>query len=295
MLAPHLFPPRADGTDPRAVPDLRHRPAVAEARQVRRLHRLLELSGMPLHAADLGARRRRRRGQRDAASSATTRNRPRGHAAHRPLRALCAARRRRSTARSRSARACRKGTDPADDRSRDGAEAAVAAARGRPASGDGEPILAGIGRFGPYVQHGKTYANLESGDDVLQHRAQPRGDADRREDRQGAARAASAAIPAARSATIPTRAGRSLVKNGRYGPYVTHDGVNATLPSDKTPETITLEEARGPDRRPRRAHRRLIGTAHQATQGQTRAPAAAAKPAKPRAKTPRKKTQTAAE
>ena len=32
---------------------------------------------------------------------------------------------------------------------------------------DGEPILAGIGRFGPYVQHGKTYANIEAGDDVL--------------------------------------------------------------------------------------------------------------------------------
>jgi DNA topoisomerase-1 len=32
---------------------------------------------------------------------------------------------------------------------------------------DGEPIKAGIGRFGPYVQHGKTYANLEAGDDVL--------------------------------------------------------------------------------------------------------------------------------
>ena len=32
---------------------------------------------------------------------------------------------------------------------------------------DGEPILAGIGRFGPYVQHGKTYANLDSSEDVL--------------------------------------------------------------------------------------------------------------------------------
>ena len=32
---------------------------------------------------------------------------------------------------------------------------------------DGEPITAGIGRFGPYVQHDKTYANLEAGDDVF--------------------------------------------------------------------------------------------------------------------------------
>src|SRR5690606_8983774 len=31
----------------------------------------------------------------------------------------------------------------------------------------GEPIKAGIGRFGPYVQHEKTYASLEAGDDVL--------------------------------------------------------------------------------------------------------------------------------
>jgi DNA topoisomerase-1 len=36
-----------------------------------------------------------------------------------------------------------------------------------------------------------------------------------------------------------------VVKNGRYGPYASHDGVNATLPSHLTPETITLEEAVG--------------------------------------------------
>jgi DNA topoisomerase-1 len=34
-----------------------------------------------------------------------------------------------------------------------------------------------------------------------------------------------------------------VVKNGRYGPYVSHDGVNATLPSDITPESVTLEQA----------------------------------------------------
>src|SRR5262249_15108256 len=43
----------------------------------------------------------------------------------------------------------------------------------------------------------------------------------------------------------PDKGGPVVVKNGRYGPYASHDGVNATLPSHLTPETITLEEAVG--------------------------------------------------
>jgi DNA topoisomerase-1 len=41
----------------------------------------------------------------------------------------------------------------------------------------------------------------------------------------------------------PDKGGNVVVKNGRYGPYVSHDGVNATLTGDLTPETITLEQA----------------------------------------------------
>ena len=64
-----------------------------------------------------------------------------------------------------------------------------------------------------------------------------------------------------------------MAKKGRYGPYVSHDGVNATLPSDKTPETVTLEEAvalidaraerngPAPHARPRKAKRPSPGTA----------------------------------
>ena len=37
----------------------------------------------------------------------------------------------------------------------------------------GEPILASIGRYGPYVQHGKIYANLGAGDDVLEIGGEP--------------------------------------------------------------------------------------------------------------------------
>src|SRR5205085_7895081 len=43
----------------------------------------------------------------------------------------------------------------------------------------------------------------------------------------------------------PDKGGPVVVKSGRYGPYVSHDRINATLPSDMTPETISLEQAVG--------------------------------------------------
>jgi DNA topoisomerase-1 len=108
---------------------------------------------------------------------------------------------------------------------------------------DGEMIIAGVGRFGPYVRHGKTYANLEEGDDVLsvglnravtliaEKKANPG-----RGRRFGA-------DPGKALGEHPDKGGSIVVKKGRYGPYVSHEGINATLPGDKTPDTITLEEA----------------------------------------------------
>ncbi|MFN3351701.1 type I DNA topoisomerase [Pseudorhodoplanes sp.] len=107
----------------------------------------------------------------------------------------------------------------------------------------GEMIIAGIGRFGSYVKLGKTYANLEPGDDVLtiglnravtliaEKKANP-----------GKTRRFGA-DPGRSLGDHPDKGGPIIVKNGRYGAYVSHDGVNATLPSDKTPDTVTLEEA----------------------------------------------------
>ena len=60
------------------LPDLRHRPAVAEDRQVRRLHRLLQLSGVPLHPPDRPGRRRG--GRRTAATASWASIPPAGHA-----------------------------------------------------------------------------------------------------------------------------------------------------------------------------------------------------------------------
>jgi DNA topoisomerase I len=108
---------------------------------------------------------------------------------------------------------------------------------------DGVAIVAGVGRFGPYVQHGKTYANLEAGDDVLtigQNRAVT---LIAEKIAKGPSKARFGASPGRPLGDHPDKGGPIVVKSGRYGPYVSHDGVNASLPSDKTPESVTLDEA----------------------------------------------------
>jgi DNA topoisomerase-1 len=108
---------------------------------------------------------------------------------------------------------------------------------------DNEPILAGVGRFGPYVKHGKVYASLEEGDDVLtvglnraMHLIADKIANPKKGRRFGA-------DPGKVLGDHPDKGGPIVVKNGRYGPYVSHNGVNATLTGDKTPETVTLDEA----------------------------------------------------
>lgn len=106
----------------------------------------------------------------------------------------------------------------------------------------GEPIKAGIGRFGPYVQHEKTYASLEAGDDVHTIGLNRAVVLIAEKIAKGPSKRRFGADPGKPVGDHPA-GGTIVVKNGRYGAYVSLDGVNATLPADKTPETITLEEA----------------------------------------------------
>jgi DNA topoisomerase-1 len=108
---------------------------------------------------------------------------------------------------------------------------------------DGQPIEAGIGRFGPFVRHGTTYANLREADEVFtigMNRAVE----------VLAQKAAGRGARGTRGTTEPLRllgdhpaGGPVSVMPGRYGPYVKWDKVNATIPKDKSPETLTFEEA----------------------------------------------------
>ena len=156
---------------------------------------------------------------------------------------------------------------------------------------DGEPIKAGIGRYGPYVQHGKTYANLEDGDDVFHiglNRAVTLIAEKRAKPSKGRRFGAD---PGRALGDHPTKGGPIAAKKGRYGPYVSHNGVNATLPADKTPENVTLEEAvalidaragssPAPHARPRKAKRPSPGTARTVKASSKRPGARAKRPPK---------------
>jgi len=107
----------------------------------------------------------------------------------------------------------------------------------------GKMISAGLGRYGPFVLHDGTYANLDSIEDVFSI---------------GLNRAVSVIAekqtkgPRARGGTPaslkdlgahPDGEGNITVRDGKYGPYVNFGKVNATLPKGKDPQSVTLEEA----------------------------------------------------
>lgn len=108
----------------------------------------------------------------------------------------------------------------------------------------GDPIKAGIGRFGPYVQHGKVYASLGKDDDVLT--IGPNRAIDliiAKETGAGRGAGGGRGAPAGRVIGNHPDGGPVTVHAGRYGPYVKHGSVNATLPKSISPETVTLEDA----------------------------------------------------
>ncbi len=105
----------------------------------------------------------------------------------------------------------------------------------------GEPIVANFGRYGPYVQHQKTYASLESPEDVFtvginravtllaEKKANPRG-------RRGPE-------PLKELGTNQLTGAAIKLMRGRYGPYVTDGTTNATIPNGTDPLSVSLDQA----------------------------------------------------
>jgi DNA topoisomerase-1 len=92
------------------------------------------------------------------------------------------------------------------------------------------------------VRHEKTYASLEAGDEVFDVGLNRAVTLIAEKIAKGPSGRRFGADPGKPLGDHPTLGGVA-VKGGRYGAYVTAGGVNATIPSDKTQETITLEEA----------------------------------------------------
>ncbi|HEV8029750.1 MAG TPA: type I DNA topoisomerase [Stellaceae bacterium] len=102
----------------------------------------------------------------------------------------------------------------------------------------GEPITAGIGRFGPYLKHGSSFVSLGADDDVL-HVGLNRAVTLLAEAKTGQRRG-----PQLLREVGPHPGGGTVgLYRGRYGPYVSHDGVYASLPKGADPDTFPLDQA----------------------------------------------------
>ena len=99
-----------------------------------------------------------------------------------------------------------------------------------------EEVVAGLGRFGPFVRRGKVFASLKADEEMWTVSLE----------------AAVALIEAKASGKRealkelgkhPKSGEELVVLSGRYGPYVTDGKVNATLPKDMEPEDLDMDEA----------------------------------------------------
>jgi DNA topoisomerase-1 len=106
---------------------------------------------------------------------------------------------------------------------------------------DGEIVEAGIGRYGPFVKHGRVYANLKDVDDVFTIGMNRAVEELAKKNSRGASR--TAAAPIKELGEHPEGGGTVNVMDGRYGPYIKFGKVNATLPKGTEPADVTMEQA----------------------------------------------------
>ena len=105
----------------------------------------------------------------------------------------------------------------------------------------GKMISAGLGRYGPFLLHDGTYANLESIEDVFSIGLNRAVTVLAEKLAKGPGRRSKPA--ALKELGDHPDGGAITVRDGRYGPYVNWGKINATLPKGADPQSITVEKA----------------------------------------------------
>ncbi len=129
----------------------------------------------------------------------------------------------------------------------------------------GETILFRIGKYGPYIQSGKTIRNYEDWKNAPQMTVAQAVEILAMDKMAASRTARQSAGPIQEFGELPDCAGSVRVLPGRFGPYVTDGTTNATIPKAMNPSSLTAQEAQdllrkkreaGPSTRPKRIVRR---------------------------------------
>lgn len=99
----------------------------------------------------------------------------------------------------------------------------------------GKKVVANIGRFGPYVNHDGKFKSIPKSESVF--------DIDLARAVELLAQANAGAAPIKELGDHPDGTGNIAIYAGRFGPYVQHGKLRATLPKGQEPETLTMEQA----------------------------------------------------
>jgi len=97
---------------------------------------------------------------------------------------------------------------------------------------DGKPVIAAVGRFGPYIKYGTAFVSIPKGNDPF-HITLEEAETLLKEKAQKDANSIIRTFPEEPSIKV---------LNGRFGPYIKKDKDNFKIPKGKKPETLTLEE-----------------------------------------------------
>ena len=106
---------------------------------------------------------------------------------------------------------------------------------------DGQSIVAGIGRYGPFLKHGDKYVSLPKDDDILTIGLNRAVTVIAEGKTKGGGR--TAAEPLRELGAHPEDGKPIVIKKGRYGPYIQHNRVFASVPKGTEIEAVTIEQA----------------------------------------------------